>query len=171
MPAFLRASIITSLFTPSTPNFPSFDGSLLRFSFPNMSGIYTFMSCSFGTIPFKKERIVKPAESLSVKISIPLVSAKRRISFCLFLSLNIPNPSVSIIRVSSIFDTFILSYLPSTMTACFICIIYCSLRSNSTSSFSRIIFSSVTLILSFLSASFNESRFLRRVFMLILRLS
>ena len=68
------------------------------------------MSCSFGTIPFKKERIVKPAESLSVKISIPLVSAKRRISFCLFLSLNIPNPSVSIIRVSSIFDTFILSY-------------------------------------------------------------
>ena len=69
------------------------------------------------------------------------------------------------------FDTFILSYLPSTMTACFICIIYCSLRSSSTSSFSRIIFSSVTLILSFLSASFNESRFLRRVFMLILRLS
>lgn len=78
--------------------FSLFDGSLLRFSFPNMSGIYTFMSCSFGTIPFKKERIVKPAESLSVKISIPLVSAKRRISFCLFLSLNIPNPSVSIIR-------------------------------------------------------------------------
>ena len=119
IPAFLRALSRISRLMPSTPNLPSFEGAVLRFSFPKMSGTKTFFISPSLTKPLMWERMRKPALSLSVKMIMPRFFAKRFISSRFSLSLKMPKPSVVIISPSTMDESFILSYFPSTMIASF----------------------------------------------------